>query len=312
MSLLDNAMLFVRVVQAGSLTKAAEQLYSSKSQISRRMASLEQQLDANLLIRTPRGLSLTPQGRQFYQSCLDIQHDFEQAKETLQLDHTTVTGNIAITAPMSLGSLFLGPLLAKFMTTNPGITIELDLSDHAINLTESRFDLAIRAASKLPDSNLRARKVFSYDYVIAASAEYIRKYGMPESPTDLKQHRCISCLTSADPMLQTQWAFKVNDEVLNVPIPSVAKVTHMWVQKKFALEGVGLIRVPRYWVHEALDAGSLCSLFDGQVVGESHIFVLYKNAQNIPLRFSRFIDFIAQHLPKLLTSVDAVLASPIE
>ena len=295
-------MLFVRVIQAGSFTEAANRLTHSKSQISRKIASLEQQLDSSLVLRTPRGLQLTEQGKSFYQSCLAIQTHFNQAKEALHKNHHSISGKVAITAPMSLGSLFLGPLLAKFMQTHPQISIELDLSDTAKSLTESHFDLAIRAAQSLPDSNLRAKKLLSYGYIIAASPDYLTTYGTPKHPDELREHRAITCITTSKESLQTSWPFEINHKPFQVTFNKVAQVTHMWVQKQFALNGIGLIRVPSYWVKDEIESGQLCQVLEHFASQRSNLFALYKNANFIPKRISTLIEFLAKHLPTQLLS----------
>mgnify|MGYP006420287221 CR=1 FL=1 len=301
MSIIEDAMLFVKVIQAGSLTKAATQLSSSKSQISRRISALEQRLDATLMLRSAKGLQLTEQGEQFYQSCIAIQSQFNDATEKVQKDHKSIAGNIAITAPMSLGSLFLGPLIAKFMRNYPDVSVELDLSDTVKNFADSRFDLAIRAAPSLPDSSLYAKKLLSYGYAVVASPEYLDKHGTPSHPDELANHRVITCLTEAQSLTAQAWPFMINQTIQQVPVKSVARVTHMGVQKKMALESLGIIRVPTYWVKNEIESGLLTSILSDAVSGESHIFALYKSSKSTPSRLSSIITYLKQHLPGILT-----------
>lgn len=293
-------MLFVQVVQAGSFTKAASVLFSSKSNISRRISQLEQQLDATLLQRTARGLSLTQQGQTFYQECLLLKQQFEKAKDNLQQQQVSISGHIAITAPMSLGGIFLGPLVSKFLSHYPEMGIELALSDHAIPLLESHYDIAIRAVKTLADSSLHAKLLHSYDYVIAASPDYFEKYGKPVMPEALSNHRTITCITSHKAKLKSHWPFVINQKAIEVKINSVAQVTHMWVQKKLALDAIGIIRVPRYWVKDELDQGLLVSIFDEYLTEHSNIYALYKNSDKNSRRIKVFIEYLAKHLPQLL------------
>ena len=301
MKIVENALLFVQVAQAGSLTKAASILFSSKSNISRRIAQLEQQLDATLLHRTPRGLVLTEQGSQFYQSCLLMQQQFESAKEQLQQNSKSISGRIALTAPMSLGSLYLGPLLSKFQSLHPNLNLELDLSDNAKPLIESHYDIAIRAANKIPDSRLFFKLLHRYDYVIVGSPAYIQKYGNPIHPNELSSHRAITCITTHDSKLKSHWTFDLDGNVSEVKINSVAQVTHMWVQKQFALDSQGLIRVPRYWVKSELEDGRLSPLFEDYSLGNSNIYALYKSGGKRTRRVTAIIEYFAKHLPMLLS-----------
>lgn len=304
--MLDNAMLFVRVAQMGSLTKAADVLYRSKSSISRKLSQLEQELSATLLQRTPQGIRLTKQGEQFYQTCLRLQHQFEEAKENLHQQQRDLSGHIAITAPMSLGSLYIGPLVGKFLKCYPEVSIELELSDKAVSLESSHYDLAIRAASALPDSSLHAKTLFEYDYVIAGANAYFEQHGYPKQPQELSQHQAITCITTHDPQLTVAWPFSVEGQQIEVPIQSRAQVTHMWVQKQLALDGVGLIRVPRYWVNDELEEGALASLFDEAMVSRSNIYALYQAEGKNNRRLKTLIDYLATHLPNTLSTKSLV------
>lgn len=300
MATIDDAMLFIQVAQAGNFTRAAEQLYSSKSHISRRIAQLEQAVDATLFHRLPRGLQLTEAGEQFYQACLNIQDAFDEATQALKQDIDTVDGVLAITAPMSLGSAIIGPLLAKFTRHHPKLQVSLDLSDHAVNLSESHFDLAIRAASQLPDSSLKAKKLYDYGYTICASAQYLEKYGRPNNLDALKHHRAITCITTGSSMKADSWPFIINDKIEQIPISSVAKVTHMQVQKAFAREGIGLIRTPNYWVQEDINEGLLIPVLENEQSTQSSLYAIYKNTRTIPNKIRTFIDFLSEHLPAAL------------
>lgn len=297
MSLIEDAMLFIKVVQAGNFTQAALQLSSSKSQISRRVANLEQRLNSQLLVRLPRGLKLTQAGEVFYQACLKIQQDFEQATIALQNKQSKTQGHLIITAPLTLGSEIIGPLLAKFMRLYPEITLELDLSDQPKSIAEDNYDLAIRAASQLSDSNLKAKKLYSYGYTISASPEYVAKHGRPNNPQELTKHRVISCITQSASQAQNSWEFDYQGEKTQIKLNSVAKVTHMTVQKKMALESVGIIRTPSYWVKSEIENGQLIALLDNYVAQESNIYAVYKNIAHQPKKLSVLIDFLAEHLP---------------
>lgn len=299
MKLIEDAMLFVKIVQAGSLTQAALQLYSSKSQLSRRMSQLEQRLNAQLLVRQSRGLQLTAQGEAFYQACLNIQDQFQNATQALQKQQQTVAGNVSMTAPMSLGSLYLGPLLAKLMNHYPQLTVELDLSDSVKSVTQDQFDIAIRAARQLPDSDLKAKRLAQYDYTIAASPAYLNHYGKPTTVDELPNHRIIACITGANNQPQTTWNFGP-DSSQTIDIQPIARVTHMWVQKMMALEGTGIIKVPTYWIKTELEEGQLVPVLPQLSIPTSNLYALYPSTPHLPQRIRTVIDYLAKHLPGLL------------
>lgn len=293
-------MLFVSVVKAGSYTKASLQLAYSKSQISRRMALLEQTLGVTLFLRSVKGITLTQEGRLFYDDCLTVKSRFEEAKEGLKTKQKDLNGHISMTAPMSIGSQYIGPLLANFLKQHPLITVSLDLSDHPRSLQNDDFDLAIRASAKLEDSQLRAKCLYEYDYVIAGSDNYFKQFGTPVMPDELKAHRAITCLTTNHKGLHTKWPFSVGGEEIEVELTRVACVTHMDVQKQFALADLGLIRVPRYWVEDALNNQTLVSVLSDFIPYKSNLYAVYKNLRIVPLRLRVLIDYFAMHLPNVL------------
>lgn len=302
MALIDDAMLFIKVAQAGNFTRAAEQLYSSKSHISRRIAELEQGIDTTLFNRSPRGLQLTEAGETFYQACLKVQSEFEAATQQLKNKTDTLNGTLNITAPMTLGSAIIGPLLAKFMKHHPELHISLDLSDTAVNLAESAFDIAIRAARELPDSSLKAKVLYEYGYTISASASYLEQYGRPTNLDSLKHHRAISCITTGGSLKHDSWPFLINGNIEQIPINSVAKVTHMQVQKAFAQEGIGLIRTPSYWVCQEINDGTLLPVLENHPQPTAKLFAVYKNTRIVPNKIRALIDFLSEHLPIALGS----------
>ncbi|ODN42613.1 LysR family transcriptional regulator [Piscirickettsia litoralis] len=297
MSVMDDAMLFVEVARAGSFTQTAVNHQSSKSQISRRIAQLEQRLNAQLFIRTPRQLQLTEAGHQFFQSCLKIQGDFLAATEVLKQTHDDVSGKISMTCPMTLGTEVIGPLLAKFLCLYPKVSLELDLSDNVHNFVESHFDIAIRAAKSLPDSALKAHKLLTYKYIICASPAYLEEYGTPKQPSELKAqgHRSIVCINREAGLGQGKWPFVIDGQEQQLDIHSIAEVTHMKVQQTMALEGVGMIRVPEYWVRHFIEEGRLISLLAEYQPFESHLFVVYRDMKNQPKRIKEVIDYMDSH-----------------
>ncbi|MDF1760708.1 MAG: LysR substrate-binding domain-containing protein [Coxiellaceae bacterium] len=305
MKLIQEAMLYVEVTKAGSFTQAALLMNSSKSQISRRISQLEQRLNAQLFIRTQQGLQLTEAGKQFYQSCLQIQSDFDNATQSIHQDGKQLSGKLVITAPITLGSLIVGPLLAEFMRNFPNLAVELDLSDRVKDFSNGSVDIALRAARQLPNSNLIAKKLFSYGYVVCASPDYLQLAGTPKTPYDLEQHRTIGCVTQSISDTDDHWAFIDNAETIKVPIQPIAKVTHMGVQKHMALEDQGIIRVPDYWVTDEIENGSLIPLLESYSLITSHLFAVYPKLSPQPQKTKAFIDYLTQHLTPTIVTADA-------
>lgn len=296
MKTIEDAMLFVDVAKAGSFTVAAERLYSSKSSISRRIAQLEQRLNAQLFVREPHGLQLTEAGQHFYSACEQIKHQFDQATESLAQHHSEVSGEVTITAPLTLGSMVIGPLLAKLMRVYPKLKLNLDLSDAVKSHAHDGIDIALRAARQLPDSELRARKLLSYQHVVCASPDYLERYGVPGAPTALEQHRIICCMTGSSTAEADQWQFMHDGQTQMARVKPVARVTHMGVQRQMALEDQGIIRVPNYWVDDALQQGELVEILAAYRPEPYNLFAVYQNIQPLPNKIKVCLDYLSEHL----------------
>src|SRR3990167_1091409 len=152
--MINYALSFVAVVKAGNFSVAAKNIGVSKAQLSRHVSRLEKLLGVQLLYRTTRSLALTEQGKQFYTSCQGIDEQYNEAVNTLKRDFSGMQGTLKVTAPIDFGIEFLPPIIHQFIKNNPNMNISLSLSNKNEDLLEKNYDLAIRIANKLPDSNL--------------------------------------------------------------------------------------------------------------------------------------------------------------
>ncbi|MDF1795847.1 MAG: LysR family transcriptional regulator [Coxiellaceae bacterium] len=295
MKLIQDAMLFVQVVQAGSLTKAAANLNCSKSQMSRKLSTLESRLNAQLIIRQQQGLVLTEAGKTFYNTCVKIHSEFLNAVDIIQLNSSEVVGTLRITAPLNLGELTLGALTNQFMQVYPKLHVELDLSDSYKKIVDESIDVAIRIGRNISEPGVVNNKIHSYKNIICASKGYIEKNGMPEQPCDLHQHKIISTLTGLMGEKPGHWVFMDGGEPANIPINPALKVSNHKVQKQMAIEGRGIIRIPEYSIDQEIEQGLLVPLLEMYNVAEFHIFSAYKKLAPIPTKINLFLEFLQMH-----------------
>lgn len=288
-------MLFVQVIEAGSLTKAAVLMSCSKSQISRKLAKLESRLNVQLVIKQQQGLILTEEGNEFYQSCVKIHSDFKRAIQSTQKSSLNVTGKLCITAPLNLGAMTLCPLIADFMQKFPKLTVDLDLSDGYKEILDGPLDVAIRIASELSQPGLVAKKLHAYKNIICASKAYISEHGVPTSPWDLSQHKIISALTNLIGEKPGHWGFIEHGQSLDVPIYPFFKVANHKVQKQMAVDGCGIIRVPEYSIDQEIEQGELVPLLECYNLAELHVFAVYKKLDPVPKKIQLFIHFLQQY-----------------
>jgi DNA-binding transcriptional LysR family regulator len=197
MDRLEEMRTFVGVVEAGSITGAAERLEIAKSAVSRR---LEERLSVQQFRRTTRRLDLTDTGRSFCERCLRILADVEEAELAVSQEHGDLQGRLRVAVPLSFGLNHLGPAIDAVLRTHAGIEFDLDLNDRQVDLLAEGFDLAVRIA-ELEDSTLIARRLAPVRHVVCASPAYLAEHGAPHSPPDLAEHDCLIYANAPNPGL---------------------------------------------------------------------------------------------------------------
>ena len=201
--LFDGVVIFTQVVTYGSFTLAAEHCGHSTSYISKEINKLEARLGVRLLNRTTRSLGLTPEGKLYYQQCLQLVQDAEQTLGTLAQDEQP-KGTLRVSCPIALSLNYLQPIMSKYMTLYPQVNLELDLNDRKVDVIQDGFDVVIRATHQLEESSLICRKIHrSHSYTVA-SQDYIEKHGKPNHPLELAHHRCICYSNLKAP---TKWSY---------------------------------------------------------------------------------------------------------
>lgn len=292
MSELDEIQAFVQVVEAGSVTKAAARLNTAPSAVSRRLKDLETRLGAQLLTRTTRRMALTDQGRTFHERSVRILSDLAEAKAEVSDAQAELTGTLRIAAPVGFGVPHIGPVVAAFMHQHPKIRVDLDLSDRRIDLIEEGVDVAIRIGGELEDSSLMARRLCAVHGVVAASPDYWRATGQPETPSDLND--CTSlCYTN----LRAPEVWRYEDPLGKKGIVRTqARLTasNGDLLCNAAIAGLGVIREPTFIVHSAIERGLLEPVFTDHVWQNLSLYALYPQTRFMPARVRRFIDVLVE------------------
>src|SRR4051812_14065925 len=191
MSKIQQMSSFVAVVEAGSFIGAAQATGASKAAISRHVGELEQRLGIRLLHRTTRRLSLTEEGRIFFERAKELLEAIDDAEAQLTQRAGEARGIIRINAPVTFGALHLAPLWGPFADAHPKVSLEITLSDRVVDVVDEGYDLAIRI-TRIPDSTLVTRKLATTRMVLCASPAYLKRHGTPLHPRDLGKHAVIS------------------------------------------------------------------------------------------------------------------------
>jgi DNA-binding transcriptional LysR family regulator len=288
-----DMQMVVSVVEAGSISAAAERLNLAKSAVSRRLAELEARLGVSLIHRTTRRLNLTDSGRAYYARCVAILADLEEAEAAVSQAHGALKGTLKVALPLAFGLLHLAPLIQAFMTRHPDVRFELDFNDRQIDLMQEGFDLAIRIAT-LEDSSLIARRLAPIRHVVCASPAYLARHGTPHAASDLAQHACLAYSNVRDPGL---WSFHgPGGESGQVRVPVRLAASSGEFLMRAAIAGEGLVLLPSFYVHEALRAGRLLPLLADHVWPELAAYAVYPPTRHLSSRVRAFIDFLAERL----------------
>lgn len=288
-----DMQMFIRIVEAGSISGAAERLEVAKSAVSRRLAELEGRLGVQLLRRTTRRLNLTDSGRAFLDRAQTILADLDEAEAAVSQSHSALKGRLRVALPLSFGLLHLAPLIEEFMALHPDVEFDLDFNDRQIDLMQEGFDLAIRIAN-LPDSSLIARRLAPIQHVLSASPAYLTRHGTPTTPQDLQRHVCLAYSNLANPGV---WQYRTPDGVAgSVQVPVKLKANNGDFLCRAALAGHGLILHPTFYLRDALASGALIALLTDVAWPELNAYAVYPPTRHLSSRVRTLVDFLAHEL----------------
>jgi DNA-binding transcriptional LysR family regulator len=294
---LNELVVFVRVVQAGSIRKAAELLGMPKSTVSRKVIELEERLDSRLLQRTTRKLRLTDIGRIYYDHSVRIVSELENAERAVRSQHDTPRGLLRVTTPVHVA--FLGPIVSEYLARYPEVRLDLCATARNVDLIEEGYDLAIRSGP-LTDSSLIARNLGNVAWWLVATPGYLGKRGRPVTPSDLTQHDCLLFGRSHRITLER------NDRLEEVTLTPRLLVTDFDVLKRAMTDGLGITLVPAFLCAEEVGDGRLERVLDGWTPTTTSLHVVYPSARHISPTVRTFID----HLQA--TDMSAVLGAHAE
>jgi DNA-binding transcriptional LysR family regulator len=277
-------------VQQGSFAAAARELRLSRSAVSKYVIDLEQELGVQLLVRTTRSASPTENGQAYYERCVAILADLEEADVTVTRLQAEPRGILRVNAPMSFGTLHLGPALSDFMERYAELQIQLILSDQQIDPVQEGFDVTLRIAD-LPSSSLIARKIAPAHRVVCASPSYLQRRGTPQRPSDLREH---DCLTYGHLATGKQWKLTGPDGEHWISIPWTLCTNNAEVLCDAAVRGRGIALLPTFIAAAELRRGSLQTILESYEAPEISIYAIYPETRHLSVKVRVFIDFLIE------------------
>jgi len=292
--------VFTAVVDAGSFVGAVDALRMSKAAVSRHVDALEQRLGVRLLQRTTRRLSLTEEGRIFYQRSKDVLAALDDAESEVTSRKHEASGLIRVNVPLTFGIMHLAPLWSGFMEANPLVDLDITLNDRVVDLVDEGYDLAVRI-NTLPNSMLISRKLVSTRMTLCASPIYLERHGVPKHPKELVKHRVLA---------YTNWSGR-DEWQFDGPEGRIAVRTHARVYsnngdtcRAIATQHGGIILQPSFMLDEDLRRGDLVELMPEYRAAELGVYAVYATRKQLPLKVRRLIDFLVNAFVDVSWGID--------
>jgi DNA-binding transcriptional LysR family regulator len=253
---LDAMQIFVRVAEKGSFSAVAKERGIGQPAVSKQISALEDELGTELIHRTSRSASLTEAGRDFYESALRILDDFENATSRIGRGQTAPKGLIRLTVPPTFARLHMVSKLPAFFAAYPDMAVEMAASESPTTIIEDGFDLAIHSGD-LPDSNLVARKLGQTMIILVATPQYVMRYGMPESPEDLRRFPAVVFVErgSAQP-----WSIGSGQNAKRITPTGVFRTSDIEQMRMGVLEHLGIAQAPAWLFAAELREGTVLRL----------------------------------------------------
>lgn len=287
---IPSLQAFVKVVQTGSFTRAAESLRTQKAHLSRVISQLEKQLGVRLLERTTRALSLTEIGREFFERAQGILASIEDAQLAVQRAQGEPRGTLKLTCGVEFGMMVVSDWIDLYLQRYPQMQVDADFTGRVVDIVHEGFDLAIRVGP-LADSTLAARKLGVMNYGLFASEEYLFQRGIPRAPGDLVSHEVLAFAGGSH---QPTWALSREGHSTRVELQPRLKANNVFALRKAAIRGLGVAQLPWVIAESSVKAGELVPIMTEWTMPSVPIHAVYASARYLTPKVRVFIDLIAQ------------------
>jgi DNA-binding transcriptional LysR family regulator len=295
MDTLTSMRAFARVVETKNFTQAAKRLKLSPAMVTKHIQSLEQRIGTRLVNRSTRQLSLTEAGAAYYERCVQLLADIEDAEEAAGSLGALPRGHLRISAPMYFGVTEVRPIVQEFMRKYPDITVDFLVSNRNVDLIEEGRDLAVRVSAQGLPPALIARRLATSRLMMCASPKYLKQAGNPRTPSDLAGHRCLA----ANLFRWTDgWTFRRGAQTETVKVSLCLQSNNNELLTDAAADGMGIAIHPSFNVCGHIAAGRLVTLLDDWSIGDVGVFVVFPSRKFLPAKTRLLIDFITAAFPR--------------
>lgn len=285
--------VFVRVVEHGAFTRAADALGISRASASAAVAGLEKRLGVRLLQRTTRRLSVTDEGQSYYQHCVRILEQVAESEDCLAEARHGAHGRLRVSVPASFADRVFYPALAEFLERHPRLEVDVVFSDRAVNLVEEGIDCAIRGVEIAPDADLVVRPLSETRWLTCAAPSYLDQHGLPSAIDDLERHECIRFVSQSTGRPR-DWLFCVEGEVRAVQPRGRLRLNAFDAVLGMARQGAGIAQVPDLLGYQSVMDGLLRPLFTQWVAPAPSLVLVYPGTRYLATRVRLFIDHFSE------------------
>lgn len=286
---------FRRIVELGSLAKAAEDLDMSSAGLSKQLRALEAHLGAVLIQRTTRKMSLTDTGAAYYAECCRLLDALDALEKSVKRQSGRVSGRLRVNAPVSFALSVLSPLLARFLRQYPELRLDLAMEDRLVDAVGQGFDVSIRLRAQLDDSSLIARRLASLTQVLCAAPSYLERRGLPDSAEALRGHDILSYSLADGPCpVPEEDAGQPADPLAG---PALIQVNNSLMLRDLLEAGLGIGALPSFLAGPALAAGRLARVLPELPGSPRQVYAVYPTSRHLQPKVKAFVDFLAEHLP---------------
>lgn len=285
----EGLRAFTQVVEAGGFAAAARGMGLSRSAVNKLVINLENELGVQLLHRSTRRVSTTEMGRAFYDRCVQILADLEEAERSLSQLHQEPRGILKMNAPMSFGVRHLAPAVLDFMAQYPDLQVQLILEDRFVDPIQEGYDLVLRIAQPSDSASLIVHELAPAHRVLCASPDYLEQRGEPVTPSDLSHH---SCLHYGYLATGTSWRLADQDQDYVVSVNGLVCSNNGDVLRDAAVRGFGIALLPVFLVEQDLASGKLVSVLTSYLAPPISISVVYPVNRHLSAKVQLMTEFL--------------------
>ncbi len=296
MELSSQMILFAQVAEKGSFSAAAREISHSPSAVSKQIGALEDRLGVRLLTRTQTGITLTEEGRLFYDRCAEVARTVGETREMLESMSDHPRGVLRLHATVAFGKAQILPILPRFLAQYPELTVEAELTDRSPDPFTSDVDVSIRFSEQIESEQLIARKLAPNRRVIVAAPGYLQAHGTPERPEDLLAHNCLRLSTVES---WNEWRFGEGKTARRIMVTGNFEANSADSVYHATLAGLGISRLSTYLVNDDIAAGRLVRLLPDYIHSASSIYAVYPERRNLAPKIRAFLDYLTAHFGRV-------------